>query len=297
MTAGRFRHFIGVDWSGAAGERHRGIAVAQADAAGGPPTLLEPQRRWSRAEVLAYLRDDLPPDSLVGLDLGIGLPFADCDAFFPGLPPADSPPDARNLWRMVAEICEADPYFGATTFVDDPRFRSYFRRHGAREGAAFRCDGADHGMGRFRVTERRQAEMGCRPTSNFNLVGASQVGKSSLTGMRVLHELAGHIPVWPVDEIGPRGSVIVEIYTAIAAMAGGRSPGRSKVKTAAELDSVLVALGSPCCGLTGPIDDHSADAVMVAAWLRTCSSEAALWAPADMTDGIARTEGWTFGVP
>ena len=31
--------------------------------------------------------------------------------------------------------------------------------------------------------------MGCKPYSNFNLVGAAQVGKSSLSGMRMLHRL------------------------------------------------------------------------------------------------------------
>lgn len=297
MKQGRFRHFIGVDWSGAAGERHRGIAVAQADAAGGPPRLVRPDHRWSRAELLDYLRADLPPDTLVGLDLGIGLPFVDCGGFFPGLPPTDSPQDARSLWRKVAEVCAGDPHLGAKSFVDDSRFNAYFRRHGKREGSEFRCDNARHGMGRFRVTELRQAEMGCKPTSNFNLVGASQVGKSSLTGMRVLHELGGQIPVWPVDEIGSQGSVIVEIYTAIAAMAGGRTAGRSKVKNAAELDEVLAGLGSPGSGMTGAIDDHSADALMVAAWLRARSADPALWAPAGMTRHIARTEGWTFGVP
>ena len=47
----------------------------------------------------------------------------------------------------------------------------------------------------------------------------------------------------------------------------------------------------------GPIDDHSADALLTAAWLRVAADRPALWRPQAMTPEIARTEGWTFGVP
>ena len=137
--------------------------------------------------------------------------------------------------------------------------------------------------------------MGCKPYSNFNLVGAAQVGKSSLTGMRVLHRLAGRLPVWPFDPIPPRGSLVVEIYTAIAAMAGGRTPGRSKMRSIAELNQALERIGSPTLSGKGPIDDHNADALLTAAWLRAVSADEGLWHPREMTRAIALTEGWTFG--
>ncbi|MBO0749110.1 MAG: hypothetical protein J2O44_01585, partial [Porphyrobacter sp.] len=171
----------------------------------------------------------------------------------------------------------------------------YFRRHGGREGAHFHAPDAAHRRGRFRVTEQAQAEMGCKPYSNFNLVGAAQVGKSSLTGMRVLHRLNGHLPVWPFDPLPTKGSVVLEIYTAIAAMAGGRAPGRSKMKTVAELNAALSAIDSPPVAGGGPIDDHSADALLTAAWLRSVADRKELWHPRAMTPDIAATEGWTFG--
>ena len=287
----RFRHYVAIDWSGAAGERHKGIAVAVADAAGGPPVLARHQ--WSREDILALLRD-LPPDTLAGLDLGLSLPFADCGAFFPGW--AESPPDARALWALVERLSAADPHLGAQGFVDHPQASRFFRRHGGREGAAFRCDDAAHGRGRFRVTEVEQARMGCKPYSNFNLVGAAQVGKSSLTGMRVLHALGGAVPVWPVDPLPESGSVVVEIYTTIAAMAAGRSPGRAKMRSYEALNEALAALGSPPVAGTGALDDHATDALLAAAWLRTIAHRPELWSPAKMTPEIARTEGWTFGV-
>lgn len=294
----RFRHFAAIDWSGAAGERHKGLALAVCDAAGGPPQLVRPAHRWSREEVLDWLLSDLPEGTLIGLDLGASLPFADCGAFFPGW--AASPADSKALWRLVDEVCRDDPHLAASSFVDHLEASRYFRRHGGREGAQFHAPGANHRRGRFRVTEAAQAEMGCKPYSNFNLVGAAQVGKSSLTGMRVLHRLDGRLPVWPFDfarddEVPGAGSVVVEIYTAIAAMAGGRAPGRSKMKTMAELNDALAALGSPPAAGHGPIDDHSSDALLAAAWLRAVADRAELWRPQAMTREIAVTEGWTFG--
>lgn len=293
--ADRFNHFAAIDWSGAAGERHRGLALAICDAAGGAPRLVRPGHRWSRPEVLGWLLGDIPEDTLVGLDLGASLPFADCGAFFPGWP--DSPGDAKSLWRLVDRLCSDDSHLGATSFVDHLEASRYFRRHGGREGAQFHAPEASHRRGRFRVTEQAQAAMGCKPYSNFNLVGAAQVGKSSLTGMRVLHRLGGRLPVWPFDPVPESGSVVVEIYTAIAAMAGGRAPGRSKMKTLGELNAALATIGSPPVAGDGPIDDHGADALLTAAWLRGVADRADLWHPPAMTRAIAATEGWTFGAP
>jgi hypothetical protein len=293
----RFRHFLAIDWSGAAGERQAGIALGLCSAAGDAPALLKPQghRHWSRQAVLDYLVDDLPPDTLVGMDLGISLPFADAGAFFPGWPA--TPPDAHALWRLVDEFCAADPHLSVNSFVDHPEVSAYFRRHGAREGAAFHLAGTAHRRGRFRVTEAAQERAGCKPYSNFNLVGAAQVGKSSLTGMRLLHRLAGRVFVWPVDSavLPPQGSVIVEIYTTIAALAARRTAGRSKIRDGTDLDAALAHLGSPPSGYDGSIDDHSADALLTAAWLRLHADDAALWNPVELTQEIARTEGWTFG--
>ena len=290
----RFRHFLAIDWSGAVTQRPGGIAMALAHADGGAPVLVDPGRGFSREEVLAILQDELPDDTLVGLDLGISLPFADCGAFFPGWP--DSPPDARSLWAMIDRICAGDPHLSASSFVDHPELSAFYRRHNGREGAHFHAPDAAHRRGRFRVTEERQAVLGCTPYSNFNLVGAAQVGKSSLTGMRVLHRLGGRIPVWPVDPVPASGSVIVEIYTAIPAIAAGRRAGTSKIRSHEELAVALQALGSPAPDASGPIDDHSADALLSAAWLRLAAGDESLWNPPGL-DEVAQTEGWTFGAP
>jgi len=297
MPGGRFRHFLAIDWSGAVGECQRGIALGLCSDAGEAPRLLAPpdHRHWSREGVRRYLLDDLPPDTLVGLDLGISLPFADAGAYFPGW--ADSPGDARALWALIDEVCASDPHLSAGSFVDHLEASAYFRRHGGREGRAFHLPGTAHRRGRFRVTEVAQERAGCKPYSNFNLVGAAQVGKSSLTGMRLLQRLGGRLFVWPVDGLEPpaQGSVVVEIYTTIAALAAQRTAGRSKIRDGEALDAALAALGSAPAGLSGPIDDHSTDALLTSAWLRRHAHDKTLWHPAELTPEIARTEGWTFG--
>jgi hypothetical protein len=295
-----FDHFLAIDWSGARGERHRGIALALATSAGEAPVLVEPPRGgFSRTEVLEILRDDLPANTLVGIDLGISLPFNDCGAFFPGWDA--SPTHAKKLWALIDEICADDPHLGAHSFIDHPEARRYFRHGKGDEGDRFHLPQAISREGRFREAEIAQWRQKCRPVSNFNLVGAAQVGKSSLTGMRMLHQLRGHLPVWPMDPVPERrlkqgGSLLVEIYTGLASReAAARSGSRTKLLTYADLNAALSVLDCPPLDRVGEVDDHSSDALLTAAWLRKVAGEDERWEPRCLTAEIAWTEGWTFG--
>jgi len=290
----RFTHFLAVDWSGAKGARQKGIALAFAQAEGGAPTLLPPadSKGWARSEVLALLRD-LPGATLVGLDLGISLPFADAGAFFPEWDA--SPADARGLWALIDRLCAGYPHLEAGGFVTHPEASRYFRHGAGATGDRFLLPGAATREGRFRVAEAAQRQQGVRPVSNFNLVGAAQVGKSSLTGMRMLHRLGRTVPVWPVDPLPHEGSVVTEIYTSMAARLGGVTGSATKIRSYEALNNALDALGSPPVQGTGAIDDHSSDALLTAAWLRRMHGVRDLWHPPTLTPDIARTEGWTFG--
>src|SRR3546814_5135552 len=95
--------------------------------------------------------------------------------------------------------------------------------------------------------------------------------------MRVLHRLAGRVAVWPFDAAPPRGPLIVEIYTSLAARDAGRPKGRSKMTTIAALNAALTnpAIGSAPVPGDGAIDDHGADALLTAAWLRANAHRAA----------------------
>lgn len=284
-----FTDFFAVDWSGQAVERPKGFAVAHARAGTAAPVLVD--RAWSRADILDWLAElaGAGTRALIGLDLSPAFPFHDKGAYFPGW--AASPRDGPALWALVDKLAAADPHFSAPSFVNHPDARRHFRQRGD-------CgDLFPPGRGRFRVCEHGQEAMRLSPYSCFNLVGASQVGKSSLTGMRILHRLRGTLGLWPFDPRPETGPVLVEIYTALPARLAGMRKGVSKIRDAATLDTLLAAFGSAPHAQLGRYDDHATDAVLSAAWLRVAAGQPALWSPAGLTPELARTEGWTFGVP
>ena len=286
----KFEAFVCIDWSGAAVARPPGLAVAVCEPGRRAPVLLKPAGGWSREKIQHWIDQHARNGTrvLIGLDLSPGLPFADQGAYFPNHP--DTPADAHQLWAMIDQACFEEPYLSASRFPLRDGIRDHFRNH-TDTGSAF-----GSGPGRFRAVEKLQRLAGVSPVSCFNLVGAAQVGKSSLTGMRMLHRLSGRVPVWPFDPLPKAGPLIVEIYTSIAARAGGIPRGRSKIRDPATLDSVLSQLDSERHRPIAVYDDHSTDALITAAWLRRAAQDPALWQPAALTPAIAQTEGWTFGV-
>ena len=227
---------------------------------------------------------------MIGFDLSMSLPFIDHGAFFPGW--TDSPGHAKALWSEVDTMCSDEPYLNVTNFLNHQEASRHFRHGGGRVGDLF-----TGGTGRLREVERYQRETGqANSASCFNLVGAAQVGKSSLTGMRLLHRLGGAIPVWPFDPVPGTGPAIVEIYTTVAALAAGQPKGRSKVRDRAGLKQALTRLDTPIPARLPRYDDHSTDALITAAWMKQVAGNRALWHPPALTYEIAQKEGWTFGV-
>ncbi|HEY9091590.1 hypothetical protein [Parasphingorhabdus sp.] len=287
----RFDTFTCIDWSGAKTERPGGIAVATIGQ-NGPPVLLSPDPKWSREDIRDWLLGIAATNQnmLIGFDLSMALPFHDCGAYFPEWD--DSPADASGLWKLVESLCATDPYLNVLSFLDHDEAARHFRHSRDHVGDLF-----TGGTGRLRIVEQLQRATGqANSASCFNLVGAAQVGKSSLTGMRMLHQLNGAIPVWPFDPVPDSGPMIVEIYTTIAALAAGLPKGRSKIRDRSGLDAALRALGAPLPEKLRHYDDHSTDALITAAWMKNASMEARLWHPLKLTDEIAQKEGWTFGV-
>lgn len=287
----RFDHFTCIDWSGAKTERPGGIALATIGP-DGPPALLSPDPRWSRQDICDWLLRiaATKQNMLIGFDLSMALPFFDSGAYFPEWDA--SPANAAGLWKLVERLCASDPYMNVLSFLEHDEAARHFRHSRDHVGDLF-----TGGAGRLRVVERHQRETGqANSASCFNLVGAAQVGKSSLTGMRMLHQLNGAIPVWPFDPVPDNGPMIVEIYTAIAAMAAGLPKGRSKIRDRSGLETALRALEVPLPGKLRRYDDHSTDALITAAWMKRASIDAKLWHPPMLTDEIAQKEGWTFGI-
>ena len=285
----RFRRFAAIDWSGEAVARPKGLALAVADAGSDAPELIRPPGGWTRGEIAEWIEAQTVDDMLIGLDLSPAFPLLDEGAYFPGW--QQSPADARGLWSMVDAVAAADPHLGAGSFISHPEAARHFRQRGNLG------DLHPPGRGRLRICEYGQRDIGLSPYSCFNLVGAAQVGKSSLTGMRVLQRLNGAVAIWPFDPLPAKGAVVVEIYTTLAARAAGVRAGKSKLRDGDALDGALARLGSGPHAPLARYDDHATDAIMAAAWLRAVGNDPALWEPAGLTPEVARTEGWTFGVP
>ena len=279
-----FTHFAAIDWSGAKARLHKGIALATCDSGDAAPMLVPPPgRAWSRQAILDWLLANADAPMLVGFDFSFSAPFVARGAHLPG---ETTTTDARALWAYV-DAASNDEALGAASFLEARRGRHFYL------GAA---DGAKADFLHWRTCEVA-TEGGRKPSTVYDAIGAAQVAKASFAGMRLLHALAGRVPVWPFDPLPDRGMAVVEIYTAIAARAAGMRKGISKLRDAVALDTALAAVGSRPHAPLSAYDDHSTDAILAAAWLRASVGRADLWQPAAMTNDVAATEGWTFGVP
>ncbi len=262
---------------------HPGIAVAQCEAGASAPRLIAPPARaWARTAVLDWVLAEANTPILIGFDFSFSAPFVARGAHLPGETQGD---EARALWAHVDAACD-DPDLGAAGFID------------ARRGTHFylgAVDGTKADFLHWRTCEVAH-DGSTKPSTVFDAIGAAQVAKASFAGMRLLHRLNGRVPVWPFDPVPDRGACVVEIYTAIAARAAGARKGRSKLRDAESLDDALAALGSRPHAPLDRYTDHATDALLTAAWLRRAADDPALWQPAAMTEEIARSEGWTFGI-
>lgn len=280
----RFARFAAIDWSGAKGKRHKGIAVAVCEAGDGAPILIERERPWSRTEVLDWLLSAAAQaPTLFGFDFSYAPPIMERGAYFPG--ETAPPSDAKSFWAYVDMLCE-DEDLGAASFLEQHHRRHFY--FGAADGV--KSDFLHH-----RVCEHAFNAMGGGKASTlYDAIGAAQVAKASYAGMRLLNRLRGKVPVWPMDPRPAGGSLIVEIYTRVFIRMAGLS-GR-KVRSLAALNEALAGLGSRLSPLIHDPNDHETDVLIAAAGLRAIAEDERYWSPGALTPEIGRSEGWTFGI-
>ena len=283
MTA-HFESYVAIDWSGAKGKRHKGIAIAEARG-GAQPRLIRPGHVWSREEVLHWLvrRAEKEP-TLFGFDFSFAPPIVERGEYLPG--ESDVPKSAREFWAYVDSRCD-DEDLGAASFLEQvhrPHF--YF-------GIA---DGVKADFMRFRQCDQQLNRHGGRKTASaFDAIGAAQVAKASFSGMRLLHRLDGDVAIWPMDPLPEHGSAVAEIYTRIYLRRAGM-PG-TKLRTRAALNDALAGLASKPVRFGFEPNDHQTDALVTAAGMRELArTEPRAFAPSGLTPELARTEGWTFGI-
>jgi hypothetical protein len=279
-----FAAFVAIDWSGAKGRRHKGIAVAEARG-DGPPRLLRPDHVWSRTDVCEWLLERAREEpTLFGFDFSFAPPLVERGAYLPGEP--DIPATAREFWAYVDRQSD-DPDLGAASFLETVHRKHFYF------GIA---DGVKAGFMHFRQCDQRLNAQGGRKTASaYDAIGAAQVAKASFSGMRLLHRLTGKVAIWPMDPLPESGSAVVEIYTRIYLRRAGLSG--KKLRSRAELNQALIGLGSPPVRLSFEPNDHQTDALVTAAGMRALArEEPRAFDPHGLTPHIAQTEGWTFGV-
>ena len=279
-----FAAYVAIDWSGAKGKRHKGIAIAEArDEAA--PRLVRAGHVWSREEVLAWLlRQAAMEPTLFGFDFSFAPPLIERGEYLPDEPGV--PSTAREFWSYV-DVKSGDDDLGAASFLEDTHRKHFYF------GIA---DGVKAGFMHFRQCDARLNAQGGRKTASaYDAIGAAQVAKASFSGMRFLHRLDRKVAIWPMDPLPERGSAVVEIYTRIYLRRAGLTG--VKLRSRADLNRALEGLGSPPTRLRFEPNDHQTDALVTAAGMRAFDlTEGGAFEPEGLTPEIAQTEGWTFGV-
>jgi hypothetical protein len=279
-----FATYVAIDWSGAKGKRHKGIAIAEARGESAP-RLVRPGHVWSRKEVLSWLLKRAAKEpTLFGFDFSFAPPIVERGEYLPG--ETTIPKAARAFWTYVDSKCD-DEDLGAASFLEQVHRKHFYF------GIA---DGVKAGFMHFRQCDARLNAQGGRKTASaYDAIGAAQVAKASFAGMRLLHRVHGKVAIWPMDALPEHGSAVVEIYTRIYLRRAGLSG--VKLRSLAALNEALKALGSPPSRLRFEPNDHQTDALVTAAGMRQLAmQEPRAFDPEGLTPHIARSEGWTFGV-
>ncbi|MEM8833835.1 MAG: hypothetical protein AAGB32_04765 [Pseudomonadota bacterium] len=282
-----FEQFVGIDWSGAKSpQRTSSIAVARIDRKSTDVGLLPDIR--SRMEVFDFI-SLINKRTLIGIDCNFGYAH---DIVKKHLGENKS---AQDLWGIVDQVNVANDNFFAGSFWTHQNYRDDFWTAGKMR------DGFEMPK---RTTEIICSENGYgKPESPFKLIGAKQVGKDGLAGMRLAHQLKNKfgetIAVWPFDQnINEAKIVMTEIYPQQFIMRSGQ--GTQKLRNVDDLNKALHFYGVSPIKDEG-FSDHDADALVSAAGLRYLCGQNKdvphnLAQPKDMTIEAQQYEGWIFGV-
>jgi hypothetical protein len=301
--ASKFQHFLAVDWSGAQSPMFTpAIAVAQASLQCQEVRICKakehPQKLWSRytfAQSLIRWQKALRAQrqrALIGIDCNLSMAHS---LYSPLLGLKSK---AFDLWSYVEACCKKESNFCASEIWKNSSLSHVFWTHGKKpQTQNFR-----------RKTERicRDLKLGS-PEDPIKLIGAKQVGKGGLSGMRLLYrlkqELGDELAVWPFehrDQTEKATLVICEIFPRLFLNQLGYP--LKKVSSTRDLDTLLRKLGS---SLLSPgtekeksaLLDHDTDALIAAAGMRALAQRInRFFSPLEMDSKSAETEGWILGV-
>lgn len=286
-----FDQFVGIDWSGAkAPIKTKSIAVAACPQGEVAPILHEEIR--SRTAVIECIEGLIQSKkrTLIGVDCNFGYAAQVLKKQL------GTNASAHDLWVEVECVNKDEHNLFAGQFWSHEKYASDFWTQGKMPNGFTMPK---------RVTEVLCAENGYgRPESPFKLIGAKQVGKGGLAGMRLAYSLKKNfgkkIAIWPFDQHYDEANVVMtEIYPRQFLMRVGH--GTTKVRDQETLNDILPFFGSQELKGHQNITDHDTDALVSAAGLRyLCGMKAnippQIAHPAKLTSEARQCEGWIFGV-
>lgn len=292
-----FDCFVGIDWSGAKSPvNNQSISVSiirQNDKA--PKLIQNSNENWSREKVAHWIINLVKTKAkeriLIGIDCNFGYASSVIKSQF------GQGATYKNLWHEVDEACYEAPNFFAQGFWTHPEYKKYFWAQGKK------LDSFDMPK---RQTEVLCAQSGCgNPESPFKLIGAKQVGKGGLAGMRMAQflkaELGDKIAFWPfeMDLVDKASIVVTEIYPRQFLMRAGH--GVTKIRNIEDLNKALSYLGAGHYASGQDLSDHDTDSLSSAAGLRyLCGAQEnvpkGISHPEIMSYNAKVCEGWIFGI-
>lgn len=294
-----FDCFVGIDWSGAKGQYHRGIQVAMLAAKSNSLQYIEPpdKRGWSRQMVMDWLQSLTASGYrvLAGFDFAFAHPFVDTNSYFPDY--ANSPETPTDLWAMVDAASDHLPYQYGGGIWHDADLRHYYNAPKGKDGSGGR---GSRFASRRRVTEQNTKTRHFRaPSPTFNCVGPAGVGTGSLAGMRMLHHYQNDIHIWPISKTLPSAAdlVVVEIFPALYFKMAGITDRMKADMPLVALNTALTYFGTNHVAsiADGLPDRDDMDALISAAALKAYHDPLHIFPISPEYYQAAACEGWIFG--
>lgn len=283
-----FEQFAAVDWSGAEKPKKTwSISLAWCTGATSAPVpLLE---KLSRTDICNWIGEHLKSNvkTLIGIDCNLGYHHGVAQQHI-----GDS--GYWQLWHNIEQICAADDNFFAGRWWRHEAYGKQFWQTGKQpewfDLKELRRD-----------TEHAAVSQGLgNPESPFKLIGAKQVGKGGLAGMRVMHKLKSEfgdqLAIWPFEShlVHTATVVISENFPRLFIRHAGF--GNSKIRASADLNKVLRHFGSQAVELQDPLNDHLTDAIVACAGMRWFYQHLTPLDVCHLPEKAKYIEGWIYGV-
>jgi hypothetical protein len=284
-----FEQFVGIDWSGAkAPTKSYAVTLATCkndDSA--PSAILE---KLSRHDVFLWISKQIRTNkkTLVGIDCNLGYAAHVAHAQL------GESADYRMLWDSIELACADHDNFFAGNWWQNETYSQHFWQFGKQP------EWFDLQRLR-RITEHCAVKQGIGiPESPFKLIGAKQVGKGGLAGMRVMHALktqfGDQVAIWPFEaELVDNATVVIsENFPRLFIRKAGF--GNAKVRSLDDLNAVLSFYQSAPYTTNAELNDHLTDAIIASAGMRWVYNNEQPLDINDMPAAARQIEGWIFGV-